>query len=49
MNAFEAAQKSGRAESLHEELKTLFDAQNQSPSRDATVIPATFLRATVVC
>src|SRR4029450_6114860 len=48
MNAFEAAEKSGRAADLQKELEALFDSQNKSPSKDATSIPATFLRVTVV-
>jgi SAM-dependent methyltransferase len=47
MNAFDAAEKSGRADDLQKELEILFNSQNQSPSRDATSIPATFLRVTV--
>ena len=47
MNAFEAAQKDGRADSLHQELDALFNAQNASGRSDATSIPATFLRVTV--
>jgi ubiquinone/menaquinone biosynthesis C-methylase UbiE len=47
MNAFEAAQKIGRADELHKELEELFNRQNQSPRKDATSIPATFLRVTV--
>jgi ubiquinone/menaquinone biosynthesis C-methylase UbiE len=47
MNAFEAAEKSGRAADLQKELEALFTSQNQSPSKDATTIPATFLRVTV--
>ncbi len=49
MNAFEAAEKSGRAASLQKELEDLFEAQNRSPSRERTSIPATFLRVTVAC
>ena len=45
MNAFEAAEKQGRATELQEELKHLFNSQNKS--EDATSIPATFLRVTV--
>lgn len=45
MNAFDAAEKSGRAEGLRRELEELFNSQNQS--EDATHIPATFLRVTV--
>lgn len=47
MNAFDAAQKDGRAESLHQELDALFNAQNTSGRPDSTSIPATFLRVTV--
>ena len=47
MNAFEAAEKNGRANDLQKELEVLFDSQNKSPSKDATSIPATFLRVTV--
>ena len=49
MNAFEAAEKNGRAADLQRELEALFDVQNKSPSKDATSIPATFLRVTVAC
>jgi SAM-dependent methyltransferase len=48
MNAFDAAEKCGRAADLQKELEALFDSQNKSPSKDATSIPATFLRVTVV-
>jgi SAM-dependent methyltransferase len=47
MNAFEAAEKNGRAGDLQKELEALFSSQNKSPSKDATSIPATFLRVTV--
>ena len=47
MNAFEAAEKSGRATDLRTELEALFARQNKNPSDDATSIPATFLRVTV--
>ena len=47
MNAFEAAEKNGRAADLQRELEELFASQNKSPSKDATSIPATFLRVTV--
>ncbi len=47
MNAFDAAEKSGRATDLQKELEVLFDAQNTSPGKDSTSIPATFLRVTV--
>ena len=47
MNAFEAAEKNGRANDLQKELEVLFNGQNKSPSADTTSIPATFLRVTV--
>jgi ubiquinone/menaquinone biosynthesis C-methylase UbiE len=47
MNAFEAAEKNGRAEDLAKELDALFVSQNQSSRADTTSIPATFLRVTV--
>ena len=47
MNAFEAAEKNGRADELQNELDALFVSQNRSPQADATSIPATFLRVTV--
>ena len=47
MNAFEAAEKSGRADELQKELDALFVSQNRGPRADATSIPATFLRVTV--
>ena len=45
MNAFEAAEKNGRAAELQKELEELFNSQNRS--QNATMIPATFLRVTV--
>jgi SAM-dependent methyltransferase len=47
MNAFDAAERNGRAEELRRELETLFTSQNQSPNKSSTSIPATFLRVTV--
>jgi len=47
MNAFEAAEKDGRAGDLRRELEGLFASQNRSGNPGATVIPATFLRVTV--
>jgi ubiquinone/menaquinone biosynthesis C-methylase UbiE len=47
MNAFEAAEKSGRASDLQKELEALFNAQNKSSDKTRTSIPATFLRVTV--
>ncbi len=45
INAFEAAEKQGRAAELQKELEELFNSQNKS--QNATMIPATFLRVTV--
>src|SRR6184192_4031032 len=45
MNAFEAAEKKGRAAELQQQLEELFNSQNRSQT--ATSIPATFLRVTV--
>src|SRR5437867_2090578 len=45
MNAFEAAEKQGRAAELQKQLEELFNSQNRSQT--ATSIPATFLRVTV--
>ena len=47
MNAFEAAEKNGKAAELQKELEELFTSQNQSGSTERTSIPATFLRVTV--
>jgi SAM-dependent methyltransferase len=47
MNAFQAAEKAGRAADLARELDALFIAQNRSEREGATSIPATFLRVTV--
>ena len=47
MNAFEAAEKTGRSTELRKELEALFAAQNRSPDPTRTSIPATFLRVTV--
>jgi SAM-dependent methyltransferase len=47
MNAFEAAEKSGRTADLQGQLEDLFKAQNKSSRKDMTSIPATFLRVTV--
>jgi ubiquinone/menaquinone biosynthesis C-methylase UbiE len=47
MNAFEAAEKNGRAGDLQKELEDLFHSHNKSSSKDTTVIPATYLRVAV--
>src|SRR5712672_3354647 len=41
MNAFEAAEKQGRAADLQKQLEELFNSQNKNPSKDATSTPAT--------
>jgi len=46
MNAFEAAEQSGRAEELQSQLLGLAKAHNKS-TNDGTLIPASFLRVTV--
>ena len=48
MNAFEAAEKSGKASDLQRELEDLFASQNQSADKDSTSIGVTFLRVTVL-
>jgi len=45
MNAFEAAEKQGKADELQKKLEDLFNTQNKK--EDSTSIPATFLRVTV--
>src|SRR5262249_20834042 len=47
MNAFEAAEKEGRKESLQKEPNDLFAKHNTSGSSGKTSIPATFLRVMV--
>lgn len=47
MNAFDAAEKNGKAQELQHELEVLFDSQNESGTDKTTTISATFLRVTV--
>jgi SAM-dependent methyltransferase len=47
MNAFAAAEASGRSGELQAELEELFETQNTSNETGRTVIPATYLRVTV--
>ncbi len=47
MNAFEAAEKNGKALELQQELDVLFASQNKSTDKNTTSIPAAFLRVTV--
>lgn len=49
MNAFEAAEKNGKAMDLQTELEDLFNSQNKSTDIKTTSIPATFLRITILC
>jgi ubiquinone/menaquinone biosynthesis C-methylase UbiE len=48
MNAFEAAEKNGKASELQQELETLFNNENKSGDKNTTSITATFLRVTVI-
>ena len=47
MNAYAAAEASGRTEELQRDLTELFAKQNVSPDAGSTSIPATFLHVTV--
>jgi SAM-dependent methyltransferase len=47
MNAFDAAEKNGKAAELQKELEVLFNNQNQSTTFNTSSIPATFLLVTV--
>ncbi len=47
MNAFEAAEKNGRASDLEHDLEVLFVSQNKSIHENSTSIPANFLKVTV--
>ena len=46
MNAFDAAEKNGKAEELRDQLVELANAENKSTDGSIS-IPATFLRVTV--
>jgi ubiquinone/menaquinone biosynthesis C-methylase UbiE len=48
MNAFEAAEKNGKAADLQNELEALFNSQNKAADANTTSIAANFLRVTVV-
>jgi hypothetical protein len=48
MNAFAAAEQNGKAADLQRELEALFESKNESPVKGAALIPATFLKVTVV-
>jgi ubiquinone/menaquinone biosynthesis C-methylase UbiE len=47
MNAFDAAEKSGKTLELQRELEELFNSQNKSTEPNTTSIPATYLIVTV--
>jgi len=47
MNAFDAAEKAGRATDLQKELVELFEKENRSSTPSTTLIPATFLQVTI--
>ncbi|MBD2722006.1 class I SAM-dependent methyltransferase [Hymenobacter armeniacus] len=49
MNAFEAAERNGKAAELERELTELFISQNKAATPDSTLIPAAYLRVTVSC
>jgi ubiquinone/menaquinone biosynthesis C-methylase UbiE len=48
MNAFDAAERNGKAGDLQRELESLFMSQNKAADHSNTLIPATFLKVTVV-
>lgn len=47
MNAFDAAEKNGKAEDLQRELEALFESHNTSKEKNVWSAPATFLKVTV--
>ena len=47
MNAFAAAAQAGKSADLQRDLEALFALENRSEVKDATSIPATFLKVTV--
>jgi hypothetical protein len=47
MNAFESAERDGRAANLQGELEALFESQNTSSRKEATSIAANYLLVTV--
>jgi len=48
MNAFDAAEKNGKAGDLQRELEDLFNRENQSKDNSATRIDANFLKVTAI-
>jgi ubiquinone/menaquinone biosynthesis C-methylase UbiE len=49
MNAFDAAEKIGKANMLENELVMLFNSQNKGDKKSTTLIPATYLRVVINC
>jgi SAM-dependent methyltransferase len=47
MNAFAAAEQSGKSAALQGELEALFERENRTDAKGATSIPATFLKVAV--
>jgi ubiquinone/menaquinone biosynthesis C-methylase UbiE len=47
MDAFQAAEDSGRASDLQKKMEALFENQNRSSNKNVTSIPATFLLVTI--
>lgn len=47
MNAFASAKANGKAEELQNQLEELFNRENTTDEENRTIIPATFLRATI--
>ncbi len=48
MNAFEAAEKNGKATDLQYELEALFNSQNKSTTENSVSIPASFLQVMIL-
>jgi ubiquinone/menaquinone biosynthesis C-methylase UbiE len=48
MNAFDAAEKNGKAADLQKELEDLFNSQNKNADKNTTSIAATLLKVTVL-
>lgn len=49
MNAFDAAEKNGKALELQDELEVLFNKQNKKAGTNTTSVDATFLKVIVQC
>jgi hypothetical protein len=48
MNAFEAAEKNGKAANLRQEVEALFITENKSTTDSTTSIPVIFIRVPVI-